>query len=252
MKIHISNGGSLARSLGLWDAVGVGIGAVMGAGIFVVTGVAAGVAGPAFLLGLVIAGFAASCNGLSSAQLAAKFPQSGGTYEYGNQVLNSNWGFAAGWMFLLSKLSAGGVVCVGFGSYIAQLLPGTNPKVAGACAVVLLTGANYFGVKKAGKLNLMIIAITLSSLLYFIASGVHSFEWAMFTPFAPQGWSGIMEAAALLFFAFTGYARIATLGEEVKSPEKTIPWAIIITLATSVILYLTIGFVAEAGWAQYL
>ena len=114
----------LKRDLGLIDAVGVGLGAVIGAGIFVVTGVAAGQAGPAFLLGLLVAGFAATCNGLSSAQLAAVYPQAGGTYEYGYRLLNPWMGFAAGWMFLASKLAAGGVVALGFGTYLAALVPG--------------------------------------------------------------------------------------------------------------------------------
>jgi APA family basic amino acid/polyamine antiporter len=107
----------LRRDLHLVDAVGVGLGAIIGAGIFVVTGVAASVAGPAFLIGLLLAGVAATCNALSSAELAATYPQSGGTYEYGYRLLHPFWGFSAGWMFLVSKLAAGGTVALGFGSY---------------------------------------------------------------------------------------------------------------------------------------
>ncbi|ELR72047.1 amino acid permease family protein [Fulvivirga imtechensis AK7] len=237
----------LKRDLRLLDAVGVGLGAVIGAGIFVVTGVAAGVAGPAFLVGLVIAGFAATFNGLSSAQLAAIYPQSGGTYEYGYQVLNPWLGFSAGWMFLASKLSAGGVVAIGFGSYLAELIPGVHPKIAAVCAAVFLIIANYYGIKKAGKLNLIIVSITLLSLLYFIISGVPSFDTANLKPFAPEGWTGIAQSSALLFFAFTGYARIATLGEEVHNPKKTIPKAVIITLVSSIILYAGVALIAAGG-----
>ena len=239
--------GDLKRDLGLLDAVGVGLGAVIGAGIFVVTGVAAGVAGPAFLAGLVIAGFAATCNGLSSAQLAATYPQSGGTYEYGYQVLNPWLGFSAGWMFLASKISAGGVVAIGFGSYLAELIPGVHPKIAAVCAAVFLIIANYYGIKKAGKLNLIIVSITLLSLLYFIISGVSSFNSANLKPFAPEGWTGIAQSSAILFFAFTGYARIATLGEEVHNPKKTIPRAVIITLVSSIILYAGVSLIAAGG-----
>lgn len=237
----------LRRDLGLLDAVGVGLGAVIGAGIFVVTGVAAGVAGPSFLIGLLIAGFAATCNGLSSAQLASAYPQSGGTYEYGYQVLNPWLGFSAGWMFLISKLSAGGVVALGFGSYLAELVPSVNPTYAAVCAAIILTIANYFGVKKAGKINLAIIACTLIALIYFIISGIPSFSIANFEPFAPQGWGGIVETSALMFFAFTGYARIATLGEEVSNPKVTIPRAVIITLVSSIILYGAVAVVAVGG-----
>lgn len=246
---------SLLRALKLRDAVGVGLGAIIGAGIFVVTGVAAGVAGPAFILGLMIAGVIATCNGLSSAQLAAVYPQSGGTYEYGYELLSPGLGFSAGWMFLVSKLSAAGVVAIGFGSYFHQLVPGVSAHALSLGAIVLLTLANYFGVKKAGNLNLMIITITLLSLLYFILSGLGHVSRENFTPFAPFGIGGIAESAALLFFAFTGYARIATLAEEVSEPQKTIPRAVIITLVTAIILYIaasvvatgTIGFRAMAG-----
>lgn len=235
---------SLLRVLSLKDAVGIGLGAIMGAGIFVVTGVAAGIAGPAFIVALVIAGIVASFNGLSSAQLAAVYPQSGGTYEYGYRLLNPAAGFSAGWMFLVSKLTAAGVVAIGFGSYFYQLIPVASPIVISVFAIVVLTLANYFGIKKAGGLNLIIVGITLLSLIYFIISGLPEMNPENFKPFAPFGFSGIAEASALLFFAFTGYARIATLAEEVQEPESTIPRAVIITIATAIIIYVLVAIVA--------
>jgi basic amino acid/polyamine antiporter, APA family len=235
---------ALLRVLTLKDAVGVGLGAIMGAGIFVVTGVAAGIAGPAFLLSLLLAGTVATFNALSSAQLAAKFPQSGGTYEYGYRLLNPKMGFAAGWMFLLSKLAAGGVVAIGFGSYFYQLFPIGSPLALSIGAVCFLTVANFFGIKKTGYLNLFIVGITIIALLYFAFSGISEVNTDNFTPFAPFGFSGIAEATALLFFAFTGYARIATLAEEVKNPEKTIPRAVIITISIAIFLYALVSFVA--------
>ena len=137
-------GPSLRRDLGLLDAIAVGWGAIIGAGIFVVTGVAAGIAGPAFLLGLLIAALVATFNALSSAQLAARYPTSGGTYEYGYEVLHPWAGFAAGWMFLASKLAAGGTVAIGFGGYLANLFPGVSAQGSAVAAVVALTAANYF------------------------------------------------------------------------------------------------------------
>src|SRR5690554_4224645 len=235
---------TLRRDLRLVDAVGIGLGAIMGAGIFVVTGVAAGVAGPAFIIGLIVAGIIATCNALSSAQLAAVYPQSGGTYEYGYRLINPSFGFSAGWMFLISKLAAAGVVAIGFGSYFHQLFPVTSPMTFSVAAVVLLTVANYFGIKKAGLLNLVIVTITILSLLYLIFSGIPEVKSANFKPFAPFGIAGIAEAAALLFFAFTGYGRIATLAEEVANPKKTIPKAIIITIVSAILLYVAIAVVA--------
>lgn len=234
----------LKRDIGLLSAVAIGIGAVVGAGIFAVTGVAAGIAGPGFLVGLVIAGIAATCNGLSSAQLAAVYPKSGGTYEYGYEVLNPFLGFSAGWMFLASKLSAGGVVALGFGSYFNKLVPTVPAEAAAITAAVLLTAANLFGIKKAGSLNLVIVFISVTSLLIIIIAAFTQFKASNLTPFAPNGFAGIAESAALLFFAYTGYARITTLGEEVKDPRKTIPKAVVLTLGLSVILYAAIGFSA--------
>lgn len=234
----------LKREIGLLEAIGIGLGAVIGAGIFVVTGVAAGAAGPSFLLGLVLAGVAATCNGLSSAQLAARYPQAGGTYEYGYRVLHPLAGFSAGWMFLASKLSAGGVVALGFGNYLNQLFPVIDPQAGAFVAVLVLTIMNLLGIKKAGRLNLIIVSITILALLYFVISGLPYVDIQNLSPFAPNGIRGIGQAAALLFFAFTGYARITTLGEEVRKPEKTIPKAIILTLSVSFLLYLFVAFVA--------
>lgn len=250
-----AGGPTLRRELRLVDAVGVGLGAIIGAGIFVVTGVAAGVAGPAFLVGLLLAGVAATCNALSSAQLAATFPQSGGTYEYGYRLLRPWLGFAAGWMFLASKLAAGGTVALGFGYYLARLVPGVPPRGAAVAAALALTGANLFGVRKAGRLNTAIVSVTLLALVTFVLAGLPAFDPARLRPFAPRGWRGILEAAALLFFAYTGYARIATLGEEVQEPKRTIPRAIVLSLGISALLYVlvalgavgAIGAVAMAG-----
>jgi APA family basic amino acid/polyamine antiporter len=234
----------LLRSLTLKDAVGVGLGAIIGAGIFVVTGIAAGVSGPAFLVGLLIAGIIATFNALSSAQLAAKYPRSGGTYEYGYILINPAFGFSAGWMFLVSKLAGAGFVAIGFGSYFYQVMPIASPITFSVLAVIFLTAANYFGIKKAGVLNLVIVTITLLSLIYFAFSGISEVNFENFKPFAPFGISGIAEAAALLFFAFTGYGRIATLAEEVVNPKKTIPKAIIVTIVTAILLYSVISVVA--------
>ena len=234
----------LLRALTIKDAVGIGLGAIIGAGIFVVTGVAAGIAGPAFIIGLIIAGIIAALNGLSSAQLARIYPQSGGTYEYGYRLLHPALGFSAGWMFLISKLSAASIVAIGFGSYVYEFFPVFSPMIISVIAVIVLTAANYFGVKKAGLLNLLIVSITLLSLFYLIISGIPLIDMEHFKPFAPFGIAGIAESSALLFFAFTGYARIATLAEEVQEPEKTIPRAIIITIVSAIILYCAVSFIA--------
>jgi len=235
---------TLTRSLGLLDAVGVGFGAIIGAGIFVVTGVAAGVAGAAFLVGLFIAAIAATCNALSSAQLAAEYPQSGGTYEYGYRVLNPWAGFVAGWMFLASKIAAAGTVALGLAGYLDALVPGLQPRPLAVGAILVFTVLNYFGVRRSSRANLAIVAMSLGALLVFIIGGIAAFDSSNLRPFAPAGWRGAMEAAAILFFAYTGYARIATLAEEVREPQRTIPRAIVITIAGAVVLYMAVAVVA--------
>lgn len=246
---------TLRRELGLVDAVGIGFGAIVGAGIFVVTGVAAGIAGPAFLLGLCIAAVAATANALSSAQLAASYPQAGGTYEYGYRVLHPLAGFAAGWMFLASKISAAGTVALGLGGYLDALLPGLPPRVAGVTAIVLFTLLNYFGVKRSSRANLVIVAASVGALVFFVIAGAGAFRMEHLRPFAPAGWGGTLEAAALLFFAYTGYARIATLAEEVRDPERVIPRAIVLTIGGAVVLYagvalVAVGTIGSAGMAR--
>lgn len=238
------SGKVLRRELGLIDAIAVGFGAIIGAGIFVVSGIAAATAGPLMLAGLVIAAMVATFNALSSAQLAARFPTSGGTYEYGYQLVHPWAGFSAGWTFLASKIAAGGTVAIGFGSYCSQLFPAIPAQAAGAAAVILLTGANYIGIKKAGKLNILIVCVTMAVLISFVVLALFHVKPNNFTPFAPKGYGTVLQSAAIMFFAYTGYARIATLAEEVKEPEKTIPRAIVISLGVSVALYFLVSFVA--------
>ena len=237
----------LLRDLRLVDAIAIGLGAIIGAGIFVVTGVAAGVAGPAFLVGLLIAGMVATFNALSSAQLAATYPQSGGTYEYGYRVLNPWLGFSAGWMFLASKMAAGGTVALGFASYLHALFPAVPERPAAVAAVLTLTVINYFGIRRTGKLNTLIVAFSLGALTYFVIAGIPVFNVANLQPFAPTGFGGILESAALMFFAYTGYARLATLGEEVVNPKRTIPRAIVAALGIAAFLYVAVALVAVGG-----
>lgn len=234
----------LRRELGLLDAVGIGFGAIVGAGIFVVTGVAAGIAGPALLLGLFLAAIAATCNALSSAQLAASYPQAGGTYEYGYRVLSPGAGFAAGWMFLASKTAAAGTVALGLAGYLDFLLPGLHPRLIAVGAIVAFTALNFFGVRRSSRANLAIVAVSLGALVLFVVAGASAFRLENLRPFAPAGWRGTLQSAAILFFAYTGYARVATLAEEVRDPQRTIPRAILITLGGAVLLYFAVALVA--------
>lgn len=235
---------TLHRTLGLLDAVGIGFGAIVGAGIFVVLGVAAGMAGPAIVPALVIAGLAATANALSSAQLAAAYPKAGGAYEYGYQVLTPWAGFAAGWMFLASKLAAAGTVALGLAGYLDVLLPGVPPRLLAVGAVVVFTALNYAGIRRSSTANLVIVTLSVGSLLLLAAVGLPNVQAEPFQPLMPFGWGSLFQASAILFFAFTGYARIATLAEEVREPERTIPRAVVITISGAILLYLLVAIVA--------
>lgn len=235
---------ALRRELGLLDAVAIGLGAVVGAGIFVVIGVAAGIGGASLLAGLVLAGIAASANALSSAQLAAAYPVAGGTYEYGYRVLGPTPGFAAGWMFLASKTAALGTVALGIGAYLETLLPGVPPRAVAAAAVLVFTALNYRGIRRSSLANLVIVTVSVGMLLALVVAGAPHVELGRLRPLVPNGMPGFLEASAVLFFAYTGYARIATLGEEVRDPARTIPLAIVVTVVLSLALYLGVAFVA--------
>ncbi|MBE9191232.1 amino acid permease [Gloeocapsopsis crepidinum LEGE 06123] len=238
---------SLKRELGVVGAVALGLGSIVGAGVFVSTGIAAGVAGPAVIISVAIAACVAVCNGLNSAQLAASHPVSGGAYEYGYKYLTPWLGFTAGWMFLVAKSASAATAALGFAGYLLNLL-GISDRTylvpTALAAVVLLTLIVLGGVRRSKIVNITIVSITLLSLIFFIVAGlpvVVSTEFENFTPFVADTSNpvaSVLQATALMFVAYTGYGRIATLGEEVKEPRKTIPKAIIITLAITMLLYI--------------
>ncbi len=247
---------SLQRQLGVLGAIALGLGSIVGVGVFVSVGIAAGVAGPAIIFSVAIAAVVAICNGLNSAQLAASHPVSGGTYEYGYRYLNPWLGFTAGWMFLVAKSASAATAALGCAGYLLNLLgiSVSNYLVPTALgAVVLLTLIVLTGIKRSNVINIAIVSITLISLLFFVIAGlpvVLSAGLDNFTPFfqpiadgAENPIAAVLQATALMFVAYTGYGRIATLGEEVREPERTIPRAMIITLAITMLLYIGVVIV---------
>ncbi|MGP9500932.1 APC family permease [Specibacter sp. AOP5-B1-6] len=229
----------LSRRLGTFDAVAIGLGSMIGAGVFAAFTPAAQAAGSGLLVGLAVAAFVAYCNASSTAQLAAAYPTSGGAYVYGRERLGPWPGFLAGWGFVIGKTASSAAMAMTFAAYAAP--PGWERPVAIA-AVVLLVAVNYRGISRTAALARIIVAAVLAALALAVAAA-----WAG-TPGAgtdmfpgggllSHGWYGILQSAGLLFFAFAGYARIATLGEEVKDPRRTIPRAILIALAIAAAVY---------------
>lgn len=226
----------LARRLNTADAVAVGLGAMIGTGVFAAIGPASAAAGAGLLPGLVLAAFAAYCNAVSSAQLAAVYPESGGTYIYGRKRLSNFWGWLAGWAFIAGKLASCAAAALTFGNYLYP--PAAKPLALAALAA--LTAANYRGVKKtAGLVRVLLAAVLLSLAAIVFASlfGGTARAENLLPLYGPNGLRGIFQAGAIMFFAFAGYARIATLGEEVIEPRRTIPKAIEISLAVVLIVY---------------
>ena len=229
----------LARRLGPLDAAVIGLGSMIGAGVFAAVGPAAGAAGAGLLVGLAIAAVVAYCNATSSAQLAALYPESGGTYAYGRERLGHFWGYLAGWGFVVGKTASCAAMALTFGSYAAP--EWRRPLAAGA--VVAVTAVNYRGVRKTASLTRAIVAVALAALAAVVAAallgGQASFD--NLGPVTTGGWRGILESAGLLFFAFAGYARVATLGEEVTDPARTIPRAIPLALGITLVVYATVA-----------
>jgi APA family basic amino acid/polyamine antiporter len=269
---------ALARRLGTLDATVIGVGSMVGAGVFVAFAPAAGFAGPWLPLALLLAAVVAWCNATSTAQLAAVHPASGGTYVYANRQLGPWPGFVAGWGFVTGKTASAAAMALTFGLYAAEL---TGADDAGArllavAAVLGLTAVNLGGVTRTARLTRLLVApvlVVLLAVVVLLFSGTGPAAGGAPAGDGP-GWDGtgwgVLPAAGTLFFAFAGYARVATMGEEVRDPARTIPRAVLGALAFTLLLYGLLGLgllrflgvdrlaasaaplltvVREAGWA---
>ena len=241
---------TLRRELGLPGAIVTGLGSILGTGAFVSIGLASGMWGDAVIWAIPLAGLVAVFNGLSSAFLAGRFPVSGGTYEYGYRAINQWVGFTAGWLFLLAKTASAASAALGVGLYLGTDSP--LVPIAAAVGVTLLVVA---GIRRTTAANAVLISLTIAAIAWFTIAGITGIgsDISSADP-APDG--SILAAVAFLFVAYTGYGRIATLGEEVKEPAHTIPRAVIVTLAIAAALYMAIELggraMAGAGWGAVL
>lgn len=233
----------LQRRLGVADAVVIGLGSMIGAGVFVVFGPAAAAAGSGLLVGLAVAAVVAYCNATSSARLAAKYPQSGGTYVYGRERLGEFWGYLAGWSFIVGKMASCAAMALTVGLYVWP----AHAHAVAVAAVAGLTAVNYRGIQKSALLTRLIITVVLAVLAGVVAAVLLSgrADPAQITLIGGTP-GGVLQAAGLLFFAFAGYARIATLGEEVRDPAVTIPRAIRLSLAITLAVYAALAVILLA------
>jgi basic amino acid/polyamine antiporter, APA family len=236
----------LDRRLRLPDAVVLGVGSMLGAGVFAVLAPAARAAGSALLLGLLLAAVVAYANAMSTAQLAAVMPTSGGAYRYGRERLGHGWGYAAGWCFVTGKVASCAAMAATFAAYVA---PAWQRPVAVA-AVVALVAVNERGITRTAGVTRVLVAVTAAVLLAVVGLGVLALAGdggAVADP-SPGGPGAsaydVLQSAGLLFFAMAGYARIATLGAEVVEPRTVIPRAIAIALGLVLAIYLAVAVVA--------
>ena len=249
---------TLDRVVGVPGAVLMGLGSILGTGIFVSIGLAAGVAGQALVPAIALAAVLAALNGLSSAQLAASHPVSGGAYEYGYRYLTPSLGFTAGWMFLCAKSASAASAALGLAGYALGLLGASTPGLRVVVALAAVAAAAVVvasGIGRSARVNAVIVAATLASLAAFVAAGAPIAIDRLGEATAREAWNAgppadaaaLLHAVALMFVAYTGYGRIATLGEEIRDPASSIPRAIVATLVCTAAIYVCVAAVAVAA-----
>ncbi len=242
----------LRRELGLIDSVSIGLGAIIGAGIFVLVGIAAGMAGPSVVLSVILSALSASFTALSFSELGAALPRAGGVYEYGHTLLHPLAGFVMGWMWVFGNIVLGATGSLGFGYYLSLFAPWLDYRASAMLLILTVVALNIAGSKLSASLNNAIVAGKVLTLVLFSIVGLPRIKVDNFSPFLPKGPAAVVSAAALFYFAYIGFPRVSTMAEEVKEPERTIPMAILIALGTSTLIYLlvTVTAVGVAGWER--
>jgi APA family basic amino acid/polyamine antiporter len=234
----------LKRNLSLLDATAVGMGAIIGAGIFVVLGIAIGDAGPSVIISIIVAGIVASFTAFSFAELGSAIPKEGGAYQFAFELISPFAAFVVGCLWLFAQIVAGAAISLGFASYFVAIFPVVSLKTVAVVAALALTGLNLVGIKQSTTVNNILVIIKIAVLCLFIGFGVFQIHSQNFAQFSPNGLFGILQGAGFIFFAYLGFGRIATLGEEVKNPERNLPLSVLIALIVSVVVYVLTGFTA--------
>lgn len=243
---------SLRRELGLVGAVVIGLGSIIGTGAFVAIGLASARWGDAILYAIPIAAVVATFSGISSSFLAGRFPVAGGTYEFAYETLNPWLGFTAGWLFILAKTASAAAAALGVMVYL-----GVEGRLMPAAAVGAVTVLVLSGIRRTAAINLILVAVSIIGIIWFSVTGVGGPSVGVLTlaP-GPGPLSALFGAVAFIFVAYTGYGRVATLGEEVKDPGRTIPRAVIVALVVTAILYMAIALsgrsLAGPHWGSFL
>ena len=255
-----AHGGGLKRALGALDLTALGIGAIIGAGIFVLTGVAAAeYAGPAISLSFVVAGFACAMAALCYAEFASMIPIAGSAYSYSYATMGELVGWIIGWDLVLEYAVGAAAVAVGWSGYLNVILQGLGIHLPDALTrapteaspiqinlpalliVLLITGVLYVGISESARLNSIIVAIKMFAIAVVILVGVFYVRPANWSPFVPYGWPGIMKGAAVIFFAYIGFDAVSTAAEEVVNPQRDLPVGILASLFICTALYIIVA-----------
>jgi APA family basic amino acid/polyamine antiporter len=240
----------LKRNLSLLDATAVGIGAIIGAGIFVVLGVAIGYAGPSIILSIIVAGIVASFTAFSFAELGSAIPKEGGAYQFTFELISPFAAFVVGCLWLFAQVVAGAAISLGFASYFVAIFPVVSLKTVAVAVALALSGLNLVGAKQSATVNNILVIMKIAILCLFVVVGISQIRPQNFAKFSPNGFSGILQGASFMFFAYLGFGRIAALGEEVENPERNLPFSVLIALLVSIVVYVLTGLTAT-GVADY-
>lgn len=240
----------LKRELGLLEVTLSGVGIILGAGVYVLIGQAAGLAGNAIWLAFGLSAIMALLTGLSYAELSSMFPKAGAEYDYVTNAFNSRLAFVIGWLVFLSGVLAAATVALGFSGYFTALT-GFPALISAIVLLILLTALLAYGVKETARVVVISTLIEVSGLVIIIGIGLPHLGsvnyWEM-----PQGYSGLFAASALIFFAYQGFESMVKFSEETKNPETTVPKALILAIGICVILYILVALsvVSVLGWQQ--
>jgi APA family basic amino acid/polyamine antiporter len=243
----IQPAGGPGPRLSLFDAVNVSLGSIIGAGIFVILGAAAAVAGPALILSVLIAAAVSLLTGLSTAELSRLYPRSGGVYVFARETLSDSFGFLVGWVWLFSNIVSGATVAVGFGHYLRYFFPAL-PTAAGIVAVSAFTVMIHLaGAKESSWFNNILVLFKIAILLFFSAAAFLHFQGPNLRPFLPFGFRGVWAGAATIFFAYAGFARVAIVADEIEDPRKNVPRATLLSILISTVIYFLVAVAAVGG-----
>ncbi|EGG42310.1 Amino acid transporter [Candidatus Nitrosarchaeum limnium SFB1] len=249
----------LKRSIGTFGAASVGIANIIGAGIFVLSGVAAGIAGPAVILSFGIAGIIAMLTALSAAELSSFITETGASYAYTKKAFGRFWSFLVGWFKYFDYMVGGAAVSVGFAAYFTSVfgLEGVLPIVLSAVGLpIILCVLNVLGVKEATRATSVMVLIKIFAIVFLLMIGgfylIQHFDVGHYTPFFATGFGGMLNGAAVIFFVFIGFNTVTMMSEETKNPQKTIPKALMLAFGVTFALYISVAvlLVGVLDWRE--